>query len=376
LPELLDGYRKFRQRPAHPERHEIITDQTQFLSLEPYWDDLYERSTEYDLTQSFEWCRCSWQIVAKPQGHRLHCLVAWQADRAVLIWPFVIRRQGLQTIGYPLGPETSEYSSVLVEDSPEADRRVFSAWSVLRKTLRTDKILLPFVKSGSALHRAIAKSKKSARSVAALPTPYVSWKEHQDWDSYYRSLKRDFRAELRRTRRRLSEQGHLAFETINDSARFPVILDWIFHRKTAWLARTKLKSAWCEPEVYKNFLVATQIQTPGQIQSFILKLNNEVISAVLCRTSKLRVENVIAVFEPAYGRYGPGQLLYEDILKWAFKQRLDCDFRLGNQPYKQSWTNSISEAITYQFVNSLRGAAFVRLKDALSAVRPRGTSLF
>ena len=109
-----------------PDRYEIITDHNEFLSLKRHWHDLYERSTEHDLTQSFEWCRCSWEIVAKPQGRRLHCLVAWRRDRAVLIWPFVTCRHGrfLRTFARPLGPETSEYSSVLVEDGSEADRRI------------------------------------------------------------------------------------------------------------------------------------------------------------------------------------------------------------------------------------------------------------
>jgi CelD/BcsL family acetyltransferase involved in cellulose biosynthesis len=367
------GILEFKQWSAHSERHEIITDHPKFLSLETYWCDLYERSREYDVTQSFAWCRCSWQIAAKPQGRRLHCLVTWQGDRVVLIWPFVTHRWGLRTVGYPLGPETSEYSSVLVEAGPEADRRVLSAWSTLRKTLRTDKILLPRVKSGSALHRAIVESKIAARSVWVRPILYISWDGYQDWDSYYRFLKPKFRAELRRHRRRLSEQGNLTFETIDDSARFPVIVDWIFSHKTDWLARTKHKSVWNETEVYRNFLVATQAQMPGQIQSFILKLNDETISAVLCRISKLRLECVIATFDPAYGKYGPGQLLLEDILKWAFERRLDCDFRFGNEPYKQSWAPSTSEALTYQFVNSLRGAAFVWLKDALLSARRTGT---
>ena len=151
---------------------------------------------------------------------------------------------------------------------------------------------------------------------------------------------------------------------------FPLILDWIFHRKTDWLARTNQNSAWRETDLYRNFLIAVaHTQMTGQIQTFVLKLNDEIISAVLCRISKLRVENVIAAFDPAYSKYGPGQLIYEDILKWSFERRLDCDFQLGNQPYKQSWTNSTSEAITYQFVNSLRGAAFVAARTAYQAAR-------
>ena len=91
-----------------PDRYEIIRNHNNFLSLKRHWDDLYERSAEHDLTQSFEWCRNSWEIVAKPQGHRLHCLVAWRGERPMLIWPVLTYRRGLRRLAHPLGPETSE----------------------------------------------------------------------------------------------------------------------------------------------------------------------------------------------------------------------------------------------------------------------------
>ena len=350
-----------------PERCEIITDQTKFLSLKRCWDDLYERSIEYDLTQSFEWCRCSWQIVAKPQGHRLHCLITWQGDRPVLIWPIVTHRRVLRTVAYPLSPETSEYSGVLVEAGPEAHQRIRVAWTMLCRNF--DKINLPFVKKGSPLHRVIVAKKIAPCSVLeTCSTPHVSWNGYQDWEDYYRSLKANFRHSLSRTRRRLIEHGNLTFELVQDRDRFPVILDWIFRHKTEWFARTNITSVWRDAEIYKNFLLAVA-QTKGieQMKVFTLQVNDKIISAVVSRMSKLRLENVITVFDPAYRKYGPGQLLHEDILRWAFERRLDCDFRLGNQPYKRSWANSESEAITYQFVNSLRGAAFTTAGAAYTA---------
>jgi CelD/BcsL family acetyltransferase involved in cellulose biosynthesis len=114
-----------------------------------------------------------------------------------------------------------------------------------------------------------------------------------------------------------------------------------------------------DTNIYKTFLIAVaQTKAIEQLKVFTLKVNDEIISARLSRISKRRVENVISTFSPAYSKYGPGQLLLEDILKWAFERRLDCDLRLGDQPHKQSWANSTSQATTYQFINSLRGAAF------------------
>jgi hypothetical protein len=263
----------------------------------------------------------------------------------------------LRTVGSPLGPETSEYSGVLVEAGPEADQRLLKGWNMLCRYF--DKITLPYVKMGSPLHRVIVANKFTPRSVQVWSTPHVSWDGYQDWESYSRFLKQDFRAELRRKRRRLIEHGNLSSELVQDRDRFAFVLDWIFRLKTDWFARTNQTSVWRDTNIYKNFLIAVaQTKAIKQIKVFTLKVNDEIIAARFCRISKLRVENVISTFDPAYGTYGPGQLLYEDILRWAFERRLDCDFRLGDQPYKQSWANSTSQATTYQFVNSMRGAAF------------------
>ena len=237
---------------------------------------------------------------------------------------------------------------------------------MLRRSLPSDKITLPFVKAGSPLHRAIVASEVAALSEEVWSTPYLCWHGHQDWNSYYRSLKPDFRAELSRTRRRLSEQGNLTFELVTDSTRVPAVLDWLFRHKTDLLARTNQQSIWRETDVYRNFLIAvTRTEMFEQIRLFNLRLNDQIVSAVLCRISKYRVELVIAAFDPTFSKYGPGHLLFEGVLKWAFERRLDCDFRLGREAYKKLWTNSTSEAITYRFVNSLRGAAFVSAKRFL-----------
>jgi CelD/BcsL family acetyltransferase involved in cellulose biosynthesis len=164
----------------------------------------------------------------------------------------------------------------------------------------------------------------------------------------------------------LSQQGNLIFELVTDSARVPAVLDWLFRRKTERLVRTNQQSIWRETEVYKNFLIAvTRTNLFEQIRLFNLTLNGQMVSAVLCRISKYRIELVIAVFEPTFSKYGPGHLVFEEVLKWAFERRLDCDFRLGREAYKKLWTNSTSEAITYSFVNSLRGAAFISAKRFL-----------
>jgi CelD/BcsL family acetyltransferase involved in cellulose biosynthesis len=372
----VDRPQKPSSRPIKNDLHfEIITDAERLFSLKPHWDELCRRSADYNFSQSFPWCSTAWNIMARPQRRRLYCLVGWVGDRMVLIWPFVIQRRGLWTMLRPLGPETTEYSDVLVEDSPEADNWVALAWQTLRTTRNSDVIFLPFVRADSRLHRIISKDHPG--STWAGSTSSVSWDGYQDWESYHQSRNQRLRRNLRSDRRHLAERGNLSFELVTKHEEFPPVINWLFSHKNEWLARTKQCAPWHDAGLYQKFLISVAAE-PGEVGSvtpFVLKLNGRIISAVLARISRFSVEPFIATFDRAYGRLSLGQLLYEDILEWAFKQRLAFDFRMGDQPYKKYWTNRASKVITYRFANSSWGATFFLASRCRAGLRRLSTKI-
>lgn len=89
--------------------------------------------------------------MGRMQPRQLYFLAGWVDKRMVLIWPFVILRRGLWFVLRPLGSDTTEYSDVLVENSPEADLWVALAWQKLRSTCNCDIVALPYVRKGSRL---------------------------------------------------------------------------------------------------------------------------------------------------------------------------------------------------------------------------------
>jgi len=67
------------------------------------------RVPEHYLSQSFDWARISWELIAAPRGRRLHCVVA--RDR-VEYDDLAVRRisPGAWSVLRPLGSETIEYT--------------------------------------------------------------------------------------------------------------------------------------------------------------------------------------------------------------------------------------------------------------------------
>jgi CelD/BcsL family acetyltransferase involved in cellulose biosynthesis len=294
-----DGNVDIRRKPiSRPTKNnlrlETVKDVERLFSLKPHWDNLCHRSIDYNFSQSFQWCSAAWNIIGHPQRRQLYCLVGWVDNRMVLIWPFVILRRGLWFILRPLGSETTEYSDVLVEDSPEADHWVALAWQKLRTTCSSDIVILPFVRTNSRLHHIV--SQERPMSAWASSTSSVSWDGYQEWESYYQSLARDFRHSLRRTRRRLAQRGNLSFEAVTKHEQFPPIINWLFSHKTEWLIRTKQYSPWQDAERYQTFLikVAAEREGIGNVMPFVLKCDGQIISATLIRISKFSAEGFIA----------------------------------------------------------------------------------
>jgi CelD/BcsL family acetyltransferase involved in cellulose biosynthesis len=340
-----------------------ITDEAAFGALKPEWDELYRKSIDPYYSQSFEWCWCAWREVGRPRGRKLHCFVGAEDSKVSLIWPLALYRRFLWSFACPLGPETSEYSSILVEDGPEADRRTATAWQQLRHAAPCDVLVLPFVRDGSALHRLISAS-DVLRFAEKFTTSQVDWAGSQDWETYYRGLRKKQRLDINRRRRRLAEIGKITFEAAVEAGQLAAVVDWIFGQKRQWLVRTKQLSDWFETDEYRNFLVAIADQTADESRIIVsaLKLDGRVIAASVGRIEGARIETFLSAFDPSFRIFSPSHILYEEFLKWSFERRLEVDFRIGNEEFKDHWHLLRSGATTYAIALSFWGIAFVVLR--------------
>jgi len=346
---------------AESDRYEIITDIASLRALEADWQDLAARCPAHRFSQSFAWCLATWDAVEAPQGHRLHAVVARNAGRLVLVWPSVIRRRFPAREAHILGTSFAEYPSVLVEDGPEADRRIDTAWRLLRATSRCDIMAMHCVLAGTPLHRVLAAERR-ARVVEVIPTFAVAWDEHPTWDSYVRPrLARHSRRHGGKSRRsKLEQRGKLAFEPVDEPAACTALIAWTISQKLAQLAKSGRRGPWLETTAYRDLLVAAARggSAAGRLVVFALTLDGRPIATHMTRVDRVRVEGINTVFDDAYAKYGPGQILTESCLNWAFEQGLEFDFLGFELPYKVFWANRKRDAFGYRFANSLWGAVY------------------
>jgi len=357
------------------DQYEVISDPRQFGALKHEWDELWNKSTAAYYSQSFDWCHTGWETVAQPRNGRLHTLLARNQGRLVLAWAFSIHRQSGCETALPLGSQTTEYSSPLVEDGPRTLERTAACWRKLRNTAGCDVIALPSVLAGSDLDRVIS-STWTALVKGRGPSHYLTWQDYENWQSYYGQLGKSQRKDMARQIRRLEERGRLVFEPVVPIARRDEALDWILTTKIEWLRRNSQYNEWLRTPEYRGFFKALVAATDDDCHGLtisVLRLDDQIIAAELSVIDKVRVELLIPAFDSAYSYYSPGKILMLNSLKWAHERGLTFDLRIGDESYKTYWCNRKTTATGYHVINSAKGLLVVTAAE--SRVRARRLSL-
>jgi CelD/BcsL family acetyltransferase involved in cellulose biosynthesis len=341
---------------------EIIRDPAEFLALEGEWRSLFDRVPGAYLAQSFDWCWAGWETVAAPRGRRLFVLVLREEERAVLIWPLVEAKYGPCRVLRPLGTEASEYHNLLVEDGPETTRRISTAWEMLRRTPGIDMLNLANVRFDTALYGLLTQDRRCHMRAPSLLL-WVRWPYATRWDGYWRSRSGHHRGAVNRKRRRLADRGRINFEVVESADRFAALVDWILPHKRAWLARRGLWNDWLFTASYREFLrlAGWRIRGRSRLVVFLLSLDGAPVAALMSCIDGKRVESLIGTFDNRYAAVSPGQTLEAECIRWALEHGLEFDFRIGGDPYKESWANERGSLATFARPLTAKGAVLVLL---------------
>jgi CelD/BcsL family acetyltransferase involved in cellulose biosynthesis len=328
-------------------------------ALRDEWADLHRRAPWAYVTEGFEWALLSWRACAASDGKRLVCLVVRHGAQLVAILPLVVSRQGLFRTARPLACQTTEYCPLLADPSADA----FGIWAALVGAIRNlavlDAVVLPHVRDDAPL-AAFLKSTPRVFETNRTPLRYLSRSAFDTWESYWDHMPKELKRHVRRRRRDLSKLGDVRFEDLTDPGAIREAWKWIVAQKRDWLVRKAQDHAFIPTEEYVRFVEATlDISAPtGRRAIFALTLNGEFVAAELANVDRRRVEAFISTYDPAFSRYGVGNLLREDATRWAFARGLDFDWRLGGESYKSNWASHTATASTYVLARSRRGQMF------------------
>jgi len=283
----------------------------------------------------------------------------------VALWPLVTYRKAGLTVVRPLGAESSEYSAPLIEPGISSEALLAQLWSAAVGL--GDLLLLPYVRQDSCLMATIAENRLGAFIEEAINAPLLARAAYPDWNAYLESVSSSHLAMLRRKQRRLAERGRVEFKRESPETA-AALTDWVLSHKKDWIRRRQLSNDWIPRADYRAFLLA-MLADPAGLSLFTLKVDGVPVAAQINAVDAKRVEFLIGVHDVDWGRYSPGELLMQDCLHWAYRNGLDYDFRIGEEPYKSTWARSRVKTQTWYIATSWRGAVSVRWMNLHKLVR-------
>jgi hypothetical protein len=166
-----------------------------------------------------------------------------------------------------------------------------------------------------------------------FPAPYIEWSRFRGWDAFQRhflvrraSLLRDSRQKRRHLEK---DVGALAF--VAHDAR-PEAFDQCIAWKSAQYVRTGMPDMFRRPQ---NVRLFRTLAAKGALLISSLSAGGHLLAVHFGGLWDGRFYSWIAAYDPLHGRYSPGRLLLEELLR-ASQARGDreFDFGIGHSCYK------------------------------------------
>lgn len=196
--------------------------------------------------------------------------------------------------------------------------------------------------------------------------PYIDLRRYADFPSFFGSLRKSYRKDIERQKKRLSESGRLQFrvfephESIKALASLPAFLD--AHRRK-WPHAFK-------PEGFHERLVREALPE-GILHFSEIQLDGKPISWHFGFRYNRHFYYYMPTFLEEFGAYSPGKLHLAALLEDAYRQGTEIfDFLRGSESYKKEWANAEEPLYGYLFFASgVAGRVRVFVNDTLITLR-------
>ena len=323
-------------------RIEVITEYTKFAELGSVWNELLERSGIDHPFLTHEWISIWWDSFAAAATPYILTVVS--GSDIIAIAPLMISRSRLY--GCPVrrlqaivNVYTERFDLLLGERPQEACELI---WTYLKDHAdEWDVLELRQLPAGSnALRYLPSLIDRDGYPVGRWPAneaPYVAIR--QPWETYYRSLKKAHRSNVRNHTRQLERQGPVALDIVAIDDRWEADMeDALKLEAVTWKVDegTSLRSRQESAVFYRRML--QQAAQRGWLHMCFLTVGAKRIAVRISLLYRNKLFMLKSGYDEAYHRYSPGQVLTERLLREAWEQKWDeVDFLGDDERWKLSW---------------------------------------
>lgn len=332
-----------------------VIDTTEGLeALQDDWDRLLGHAESASIFSSWEWQYHWWKHYGKHRALRV--LVVRNDDKVLGILPLYVQSitflqflplSVLRLVG--TGGDTSpDYIGPLLEPGIEQEACLalsefilhkLSDWDVLNFTDMPGDLRLVKILTDMCDRNGLSYDSNPNTIIPIIRLPAT-------WEEYLSSRHKDYRYEVRKTRRKISETHAVNFHVWESHDRLDEVIDRLITlHQLRWQQNHKQSTAFASPE-YIAFHrdVIKSCFNRDWIRLYCLTLDTRIVAIYYCYRFKNEVLHFQSGFDPAFEDYAPGHVLMGYAVEHAIKEGNKVfDLLKGQHPYKKKWANDSRE---------------------------------
>ena len=288
--------------------------------LAPHWRALCDESDD-EIFYRPEWAHA--YLAAFASQSKITIISVWDGQRLRSLLPLVCQRTWISglpatSLSLPANVHCSRISFVICPGD-EGEAALRALWQALKDLPGWNVFDVPHVVESNGIDRLAALARAEGFPVARKRTsqtlylPIGTASSSKDQPPWMAGTRPKFRSHLRRSRRQLEEQGTLALT--HSSTADPAALARFYDLEASGWKGAEGTAIKCDPRTLQFYnSVATAAAQQGYLSLDFLELNGKPIAGHFAFNFRGRYFLAKAGYDESYRRYGPGQLLVNEIL--------------------------------------------------------------
>jgi CelD/BcsL family acetyltransferase involved in cellulose biosynthesis len=329
-----------------------------FGGIASEWDQVAARSGSPFLTAA--WVESWWRAIA-PEAF---ALLLRGEDGALRAGGLFVESRG--ALRAAVNDHTPDWGPIAVDAAARG-----SFWSEVASLGHGRLVLGPLLGDGepvAAPREALAEAGYRLAEEALEPSPLLELGA-STFDELFAARSGKLRAQIRRGRRGLEEQGELATRTVLGGEELEQALEAFFALEGAGWKGEEGTAIATDPallELYRGFARTAAAQ--GWMRMYLLELNGKLVAADYGCVFDGCGYRIKTTFDEDMRRFAPGLVLLTDVLQFSIDEGLDrYDFLGGPDEYKLRWTDRMRE---HTVLHAFRGGAAMPAYAWRNRVRP------
>ena len=349
-----------RLAPAPALQIKVVTAYSDFLALEPDWNELVCRAGIEHPFLEHAWLRTWWECFG--ENSSLYILVVTSAGRLVAIAPLMlttIRMWGLKVrrLGFLYNAHVPRADFII---AGRADEVYEALWEHLGARCEWDMVQLCQLTAGSSTSRVLQCLAGRNRLLSGVWRSGASPCIPMDggWQAFYETLAAKHRSNLRNRFGRLNKIGPVELETVTGGdQRVPSLTEGLRLEAAAWKgdAGTAISNDRSVTRFYS--ILSERAAQSGWLRLNFLRAGAQAVAFDYSLAYRNRMFLLKLGYDPAFSAYSPSNLLLAATLRDAFDRGFrEYDFLGEEAEWKRCWTSGTrTNEWLYIFSPSLKG---------------------